>query len=190
MSYQIIAEALKRVLPLASDRLVLNAPQPEDFEAFYSAMLNSRPELQRWMNWAKNWPDEKQCKIFFDESISHWHTGHRHLRLNGFTQDSASEMICSLGLTIDTPCPPVIYLSYWANTKFTGKGYTSEACKTVLKALFTHTATQAVITGHKRNNTASQRVIESCGFIPHVDPRAEFGYKMTKDHYTSLCSKG
>ena len=178
MPYKEIADTLLKKAPILTQRMCIRPPDEKDISAYHNAMRDSKVELQRWMNWAKNWPNSNHIQTFFNESISHWESGHRHLRLNAHDIATQRDLICSIGITIDDIGKRELHISYWANSKFTGQGYTTEAVKAVLKTLFKNLHASQIITGHAKKNFASKRIIEKCGFIPHVDPREEFGYKM------------
>lgn len=55
-------------------------------------------------------------------------------------------------------------LGYWLAPVAQGKGYATEACRTVLAAHFSCTG-KAVVSGHFEGNSRSARVLEKLGFV-------------------------
>ena len=164
--------------PIKTKRLTIEKPAYDQTQAIIEAMLASKAELQRWMNWAKIWPSHAEIEEFHHKSVNHWRENARHLRLNAFINGQAT-LACSIGITIDNPQAGVYHMSYWANSTQTNKGYTTEAVKAVIRYLFKDLEASSIITGHAAKNRASKRVIEKCGFVSHTDPREDCAYILT-----------
>ncbi len=167
-------------LPLHTSRLLIRKPQPSDLQDVYEAMQDSKPELQRWMSWAKEWPDQEELKDFYNQSADVWENGGRHYRFECFSREN-DRFTTSLGVSIDDweKGNRLFHISYWARSTETGQGYTTEAVKALMGMLFNEAGAKRIITGHDKGNIASQRVIEKCGFKPDPHGSDEISYELT-----------
>ena len=117
-------EPLYPSLPILTPRLCLRGPEPKDSTDITTALEESRPELQRWLNWATPWPSQEETEKWLLQSITDFKNEASHVRFEGFDRQTERFLI-SLGCTrMNSEC---FHISYWARTSAAGNGYVTEA---------------------------------------------------------------
>lgn len=154
-------EPLYPSLPILTPRLCLRGPEPKDSTDITTALEESRPELQRWLNWATPWPSQEETEKWLLQSITDFKNEASHVRFEGFDRQTERFLI-SLGCTrMNSEC---FHISYWARTSAAGNGYVTEAVNALSRYLFDVCGAKRLETGYEIGNIASQRVLEKCGF--------------------------
>lgn len=151
---------------LITHRLVIRGHRTDDLEDVLSALQESKPELQKWMGWATPWPTPENHAAWLHQSVADLPDKARHMRFGAFSRETGKFLV-SLGCT--TMKPGHSHLSYWARSSEARQGFTTEAVMAFCQNLFYHHKAERIECGFETGNTASQRVLEKCGFSYEKD---------------------
>ena len=149
-------------LPITTPRLIIRAPLKKDMTDIFTALQESRPELEQWMSWARPWPDKDVLKGHILKSIEDFKTGARHRRFECFDKETG-RFVVSLGCSTEETAGH-FHISYWTRTDATGKGYATEAVNGLARYLFAAAGATHLESGYELGNIGSKRVLEKCGF--------------------------
>ncbi|WP_214480591.1 GNAT family N-acetyltransferase [Bacillus sp. SM2101] len=108
-----------------TERLLIRMPKPGDGEAVYQAVTASLPELQPWLPFAQKEQSQQQTEINIREAHVNF-LKRDDLRLLVFLKDSG-QLVASSGLHRIDWSIPKFEIGYWVDSRFTGKGYMTEA---------------------------------------------------------------
>lgn len=99
--------------------------------------------------------------VWFDEIQKA--QGNTHIRLGIFLLDGT--VIGDIALQDIDPQNRSCTLGYGlTKLEYRGKGYATDAAKTILRYGFCHLGFERIASGTQENNIGSQRVLEKCGF--------------------------
>ena len=149
-------------LPITTPRLIIRGPKAGDAKDILLAHLESRPELEQWLGWARPWPENTQLKDEIARAAKDFAADAPHRRFEAFAREG-NRLLVSLGCTLDGPGR--YHLSYWTRTGETGKGYAAEALNGLCRYLFEVAGATHIESGYEPGNIASKRVLEKCGFV-------------------------
>ncbi|UOR11196.1 GNAT family N-acetyltransferase [Halobacillus amylolyticus] len=145
-----------------TDRLLIRMPKPGDGKAVHSAIKASIKELKPWMPFAQNDQSEEETEINIRESHVKF-LKREDLRLLVFLEETG-QLVCSSGLhRIDWDVPK-FEIGYWADTRFSGKGYTTEAVAGITEFAFKELSAKRVEIRCDSNNSKSMAIPERLGF--------------------------
>jgi RimJ/RimL family protein N-acetyltransferase len=145
-----------------SERLVIRKPMPGDGSTVYKAMQASLEELKPWMPWAhKNQtPDDVEGNL--REAHAKFLT-REDLRLHIFHKETG-EFIASSGLHRINWDVPKFEIGYWIDTRYSGKGYITEAVEAITNFAFDVLGAKRVEIRCDSKNVKSRAVPERLGF--------------------------
>jgi ribosomal-protein-alanine N-acetyltransferase len=84
---------------------------------------------------------------------------------------STSKFIGSVGYTVidNTPYGKLVHMGYFIKQDFWNKGYATEALKRVIEYAFDENSVYRIHTGCHKENIASEKVMQKCGFIKEAE---------------------
>lgn len=147
---------------ICSERLDIRVVRPGDGEELCAAALESLEELKPWFPWARTVPTvaetEARCREGYGKFLL------RTDILLAFWLKDTGTCIGRGGLhRIDWDVPK-FEIGYWARTRYTGKGYITEAVNAITAFAFDVLKARRVEIRMDDRNRRSWRVAERCGF--------------------------
>ena len=149
---------------IESERLLISRPRLEHLQPLFGAVMASLPELRPWMPWAADYTLDG-CEESLRRAIASFVT-YQDLRYHFFDR-SSGELLGSSGLHRINWRIPRFEIGYWVRTSAAGKGYVSEAARTLTTLAFERLGAKRVEIRCDDRNEASGMVAEHCGF--HLD---------------------
>ncbi|MEH7178416.1 GNAT family N-acetyltransferase [Neobacillus vireti] len=145
-----------------SERLFIRKPMPGDGIAVYKAIQASLNELKPWMPWAHSNQSELDVEANIRDSIAKFIT-REDLRLHIFDKETG-EFIGSSGLHRINWDVPKFEIGYWIDTRYSGKGYITEATEAITNFAFTELNANRVEIRCDPRNLRSRAIPERLGF--------------------------
>lgn len=182
-----------------TERLTIRAPQPGDGPELCRAMNESLPELKPWMPWAQTAPNEVESELNARQAHLSF-LQRRELRMHLYLRDT-DIMVGSSGYHNIEWELPKFEIGYWCRTKFTGKGYITEAVKALTALAFDILGAKRVQICCDTLNTASRKVAERVGYVFESEQpnerisgdgqvRSTYVYRLIPEEYRSLIDRG
>ncbi|WP_043930898.1 GNAT family N-acetyltransferase [Bacillus sp. EB01] len=145
-----------------TDRLLIRLPKPGDGKAVYQAIQASLEELKPWMPWAHANQSEDDVEANIRESHTKF-LMREDLRLLVFNK-STGELIASSGLHRINWEVPKFEIGYWIDSRFSGKGFMTEAAKGIANFAFNELGAKRVEIRCDSRNEKSRKIPERLGF--------------------------
>jgi ribosomal-protein-alanine N-acetyltransferase len=142
---------------LKTDRLILNAWQLSDWQAFRP--IATDPEVMRYINGGVPWTDERietfvafQIRLHQDRGFCRWK----------LVEASTGDLIgfCGPGIWRDAPDPEI---GWWLARSHWGRGLATEAARAALDDAFERVRLERIISIAMPENTASIGVMKKLG---------------------------
>lgn len=147
---------------ITTRRLELRAPELAHVAALTVAVRATLPELQPWMPWATADYGEEACASSVQEAILDFEAK-RDLRYHVFER-ATGDLVGSTGLHRIDWRVPRFEIGYWLATRYTGRGYASEAVRAQARMAFERLGAKRVEIRCDDRNAKSRAVAERCGF--------------------------
>ncbi|MFD1851772.1 GNAT family N-acetyltransferase [Oceanobacillus bengalensis] len=145
-----------------TERLFIRIPLPGDGEAVYQAMQASKNELIEWLEFARNEDPLETVERNVREAHINF-LKRDDLRLHIFHRETG-EFIGSTGLHNINWKVPKFEIGYWIDTRYSGKGYMTEAIEGVtMYALYALGANRIEIRCDTKNKK-SRAIPERLGY--------------------------
>ncbi len=145
-----------------TERLVIRMPKPGDGKVVYDAIKASINEFKPWLPFAQKEQFEQDVEL----NIRSAHISflkRKDLRLLVFLKETG-EFIASSGLhRIDWDVPK-FEIGYWIDSRFSGKGYMTEAVKGIVDFAFGVLNARRVEIRCDEKNSKSRAIPEKLGF--------------------------
>lgn len=145
-----------------TERLLLRMPLPGDGKVVYQAIQSSLNEIKEWMPWAHDEQTEEDVEVNMREAHAKFLT-REDLRLHIFNRETG-EFIGSSGLHRINWNIPKVEIGYWIDTRYSGKGYITEAAEAITKFAFTELNAKRVEIRCDSKNIKSRAIPERLGF--------------------------
>lgn len=145
-----------------TESLLIRKPIPGDGKAVYKAVQASLVELKPWMAWANKEQTEKDTEVIIREAYAKFLT-HEDLRLHIFNRESG-EFIASSGLHRINWDIPKFEIGYWIDSRFSGRGYMTEAVDRITNFAFNELKARRVEIRCDVRNEKSRAIPERLGF--------------------------
>ncbi|MBV7504714.1 GNAT family N-acetyltransferase [Bacillus sp. sid0103] len=145
-----------------TERLFIRMPLPGDGKAVYQAMQASLHELKEWMPWAHREQTEEDVEANIREAHAKFLT-REDLRLHIFHRETM-EFIGSSGMHRINWMIPKFEIGYWIDTRFSRKGYITEAAEAITKFAFNELNAKRVEIRCDSKNIKSRAIPERLGF--------------------------
>jgi len=155
---------LKIALTSGASKISLQPWDVIDCEKMQDMVQRNRASLARFMPWV-HYP------MSFEELV-HWVAKARTDYFSGTSflwaiiNDETAEIIGNISLRSvgQYRNPNAMEIGYWMDQEYSGKGLMTLACKMVVALGFSHFGLDRIQISCNKENLASQRVIEKCGF--------------------------
>ena len=145
-----------------TQRLLIRKPMPGDGKAVHQAMQASLNELKPWMPWAHREQTVEDVEANMREAHAKFLT-REDLRLHVFLKETGG-FIASSGLHRINWEIPKFEIGYWIDTRFSGKGYITEATEAIANFAFTNLNANRVEIRCDAKNIRSRAIPEKLGF--------------------------
>jgi RimJ/RimL family protein N-acetyltransferase len=153
--------ALEYAGPIQTERLVLRAFQPDDFEALYA--MRSGLEAARYLYWEAQTADEVRATLQQKIGFLAIRAEGDVLALAVALGDDTGEVVADVILRCLSWEHGVLEIGFIAHPKHQGRGYTTEASRALLALAFTQAEAHRVVGHLEARNGASARVLEKLG---------------------------
>jgi len=147
---------------LKTERLILRPLTPLDAPGLVEAVTASYPELHRWMPWAKAPYGIEEAKQFCAFASKSFEEG---VDFNVLLVHAADRRIIgSAGVHTRDPDVPSFEIGYWLHTAFVGRGFVTEAIRTLTRFAFNRLGSRRLELRIDDRNRRSQAVAERLGY--------------------------
>jgi RimJ/RimL family protein N-acetyltransferase len=146
----------------STERLVIRMPKPGDGEAVYEAINASIKELKPWMPFAHNEQSVQDVELNIREAYINF-LKREDLRLLVFLKETG-ELVASSGLHRINWTVRKFEIGYWIDSRFSGKGYMTEAVKGISDFAFRELKARRVEIRCDVKNQKSRAIPERLGF--------------------------
>ena len=150
---------------IESARLLLRPPQSGDGATLHEAIVESLPELRRFLAslpWVAEEQTRESAEVFCRTADSNF-LARRDLPFLMFAKVSG-RLIGACGLHRTAWDVPKTAVGYWVRTSEAGKGYVTEAVNHLIAFAFAALEAERIEIVTDAENLASRRVAERCGF--------------------------
>lgn len=146
----------------STERLLIRMPMPGDGKVVYDAIVASINELKPWMPFAHMDQSQQDLEVNIRQAYIKF-IKRKDLRLHVFLKDTG-EFIASSGLHRINWDIPKFEIGYWIDTRYSGKGYITEAVKGIVDFAFNELKARRLEIRCDPLNEKSRRVPERLGF--------------------------
>ncbi|MDF2715687.1 MAG: acetyltransferase [Paenibacillus sp.] len=143
-------------------RLFIRMPMPGDGKAVYEAVQASLAELQPWLPFANKEQSEQGTEAGIRESHAKF-LRREDMRLLLFLKETG-QLIGSSGLHNPNWDVPKFEIGYWLDTRYSGRGYMTEAVKGISSFAFNELKACRVEIRCDSRNEKSRAIPERLGF--------------------------
>lgn len=146
-----------------TERLLIRMPLPGDGKKVYPSIAASINELRPWLPFAQEEQSEIKTEISVREAHARFLT-REDLRLHLFLKETG-EFIGASGLHNPNWEIPKFEIGYWIDTRFSGKGYMTEAVQGITEFAFTKLRAKRLEIRCDTRNKKSIAIAEKLGFL-------------------------
>jgi len=153
-------EGIAIMQPITTERLVLRPFTAEDFDALYA--YQSRPDVATWLEWDARTEDEVRValgKKIASVAIAEDGDG----LVLAITERGSGRLVGDVILYLVSAEQRTAEIGYIVHPEHQGQGYTTEACREMLRIAFEDLELHRVIGRIEPRNVASARVLEKLG---------------------------
>lgn len=167
-----MSELPARETGLFTDRLLIRAPERQDYAAWAEGRAASRAHLEPW---EPRWPSDALSREDWTRRLRAWRTSWREDRAYIFLIFSRDEERLLGGISVANvrrgPAQ-MATLGYWLLHNAIGAGYMSEAVERICQWCFFSLGLARLEAGTLPENLRSRSVLERCGFLKEGRARA------------------
>ncbi len=145
-----------------TERLLIRSPLPGDGHEVYAAVTESFAELTPWMPWPKEHRSVEDSEASVRRARARF-LERADLRLLLFLKGTQT-LVGGSGLHRIDWTVPKFEIGYWCRTRFTGRGYVTEAVRGISDFAFDVLGARRVEIRCDSRNLPSARVAERAGF--------------------------
>jgi ribosomal-protein-alanine N-acetyltransferase len=156
------------MIKLYTDRLLIRDQIIEDLESYHE--LFSDNNLMKYLQDIKTKTIEESQENLLNE-IEEYGTKDRKLYGLRIENKLTNEHIGQIGYTVmeNTSYGKLVHMGYFIKEKYWNKGYMTEAVKRVIEFAFNENNVYRIHTGCHKENVASEKVMQKCGFIKEAE---------------------
>ncbi len=162
---------------LETERLIIRAPLVADAAELNALVRASLPELRPWMIWANEVPPLAATRARLRRAVDEYRRGLDLTML--LISRRSGRIVGASGLHRIDWSVPRFEIGYWCGSKYTGRGYITEACAALTHFAFETLGAARVDIRMDARNAASRAVAERLGYklegILRHDRRDHFG---------------
>lgn len=157
----------KVALPeLTTERLTLLPPRMQDTAKLYDALMASLNEVSPWFSWARADLKLEDLQLHIQEGVEAGANVYTHDHLFYIVwYPNQHHLLGEVWLKILDWSLPNMMVSYWFNTRQTGRGYAMEAVGAVIRYAFFELKAKRVQLHASQENSKSQRLARRLGFM-------------------------
>lgn len=145
-----------------TERLLIRMPRPGDGKVVCEAVNATIEELKPWMKWAQEKHTEYSSELRIREAHIKF-LSRENLRLLVFLKDSGQFIASSSLHSIDWEVRK-FEIGYWIDTRYSGKGYMTEAVQGISDFAFNHLSANRVEIRCDTKNIKSKMIPERLKF--------------------------
>ncbi len=145
-----------------TERLLIRSPLPGDGQEVFAAVTESLAELTPWMPWPKEHRSVEDSEASVRRARARF-LERADLRLLLFLKGTQT-LVGGSGLHRIDWTVPKFEIGYWCRTRFTGRGYVTEAVRGISDFAFDVLGARRVEIRCDSRNLPSARVAERAGF--------------------------
>lgn len=149
-------------MPIRTPRLLIRPPVAGEGPLLNKAIVDSFPELHRWMLWCEKRPTVEESEESIRRAMAEWIL-REDLRLT-IHERTTNRVVGSTGLHRVAWDIPSFEIGYWANTADVGKGYVTEATHALTLFAFRQFKARRVEIRCNAENVRSAAVPKRLGF--------------------------
>lgn len=157
----------KSLLPLFEElrgpRVVVRPYRPDDAEALFAAVEESREHIWPWLPWGDQHQTVEDTRNFIAHTQAHWLV--REDMTVGFFEAESGRFLGGSGLHPRGWDVPAFEIGYWVRAGAEGHGYVAEAVKLLTDFAFASLGAERVMIRCDARNTRSAAVAERLGFV-------------------------
>lgn len=159
------SSTILRDLPvqITSKRLLLRPIQPGDGPLLWDAVEESREQFTPWLPWVRRWQKPEQAEAWARRTAADWLL--REDLAFGAWEQSSGQFLGVCGLHNPAWAMPCFHIGYWLRASAWGKGYASEASRSLCRVAFGTFAAVRVTIWCDARNTRSAAVARRLGFV-------------------------
>ena len=158
--YRTLLPALEE---LRGERVLVRPYRPEDAEALFEAVMESREHILAWMPWAAQYEVLDDARNFIARIQSAW-TLRDDLTV-GLWDVASGRYVGGSGLHPRDWDVPVFEIGYWVRVTDEGRGYVTEAVKLLADYAFDTYGARRVFIRCDARNERSAAVARRLGFV-------------------------
>jgi ribosomal-protein-serine acetyltransferase len=132
-----------------------------DLDSLYSAVLESKDEVGRWMSWCRSDYSVRDAEEWISHCRRNWEAGAD--REFGIFDKASSEVLGCAGINQFNRINNFANLGYWVRTSHVGRGVASTATLLLAKWAFDELKLSRIEIVAQVDNIASRRVAEKVG---------------------------
>ena len=143
--------------------VVIQAVAMDAVEEFHAAVVESRPELRRYLQWAVPEPEVSTTRRNMEQAIANFDACEKELR---FLVKRAADglLVGCIGLMVRDLEVPFFEIGYWVRSSQTGRGYATDAVILVEQYALAQFRPIRLEIRCASDNAASARVAQKAGF--------------------------
>ena len=145
---------------LTDGEITLERFRLEDGDLIYQAITESYDEIAKWLSWLTPDYDKKAADEFIGIQLNNWQSD---LEYTFTIKNQQGQLLGVIGLHIFDKLNDVANVGYWMNTKFSGKGYCTQALKLLVKNTLKPLDLIRIEVIAAAENIASQKVAQNAG---------------------------
>ena len=145
-----------------TDSVKIRPCQPDDVDAIYEAVIESKAELSQWMAWCH---DTYTRQDAVNRAASRPIAWEQNQEWSFVVVDGDGRLLGTCGIHRLDLLNGVGELGYWVRTSATGKGVATAATRQLCKWAFQERKLHRIEIVVSENNLASQRVAEKAGAV-------------------------
>ena len=143
-----------------NDSVVLERFQVSDNHDILDALTFSYKEISPWLNWLTLEYNLKCAEDFIYLQINHWY---KNIEYTFTIRNNSGQLLGVIGLHLFDKQNDVAMIGYWMNSKFTGKGYCTQALKLLVENSLESLNLIRIEVMVALENIGSQKVAENAG---------------------------
>lgn len=147
---------------LTTPRLVVRAFRPDDAEALYATVADSREHIARWLLWTDQHGSVADSRAFIEQAREQWQQA-QDFTFGVFARDSGA-LLGGLGLHPRAWNVPFFEVGYWLAASAEGNGYMTEAASALVDYAIRDLGALRVEIHCDALNTRSAAVARRLGF--------------------------
>ncbi|WP_182200589.1 GNAT family N-acetyltransferase [Paraliobacillus salinarum] len=145
-----------------TERLIIRSPRPGDGKDVYQAIRASKEQLKQWLPFAQKDQTEEETEVNIREAYINF-IKREDLRLLVFAKETGA-FIASSGLHRINWDVPRFEIGYWIDTRYSGKGYMTEAVRGICDFAFYELGANRIEICCDEQNIKSRAIPERLGF--------------------------